>query len=296
MMENIEWLFFDVGSTLVDESKVYEYRMRTVAQLAGGTYEYVYNTAMEFYKQNKKGDLETIKWLNVEKPKWKFEYEVLYEDALSNEDFKVAEFRDFKMDSSTQSFTMSPSRWIKATNAKGIISKRGKYGGGTFAHPDIALEFASWLDPAFKLYLIKEFERLKYNEGYQQKVEWSVRRSLTKTNYKIHTDSIKEYIVPRLTEKQKTFVYATEADIINVALFGMTAKEWRKCNPEADGNIRDFANILHLIVLSNLEVLNANMIEEGKSQKERLEKLNSIARKQLHLLLDDKNIMGITEF
>ena len=158
------------------------------------------------------------------------------------------------------------------------------------------MEFASWLDPAFKLYLIKEFERLKYIEGYQQKVEWSVRRSLTKTNYKIHTDSIKEYIVPALTEKQKKFVYATEADIINVALFGMTAKEWRKCNPEADGNIRDFANILHLVVLSNLEVLNANMIEEGKSQKERLEKLNSIARKQLYLLLDDKNIMGITEF
>ena len=150
--------------------------------------------------------------------------------------FKVAEFRDFKKDSSTQSFTMSPSRWIKATNAKGIISKRGKYGGGTFAHPDIALEFASWLDPAFKLYLIKEFERLKYSEGYQQKVEWSVRRNLTKTNYKIHTDSIKEYIVPRLTDKQKTFVYATEADIINVALFGMTAKEWRECNPEENGN------------------------------------------------------------
>lgn len=136
---------------------------------------------------------------------------------------------------------------------------------------------------------------MKYNEGYHQKVEWSVRRSLTKTNYKIHTDSIKEYIVPRLTEKQKTFVYATEADIINVALFGKTAKEWRKSNPEADGNIRDSANILHLVVLSNLEVLNANMIEEGKSQKERLEKLNSIARKQLYLLLDDKNIMGIAE-
>ena len=118
---------------------------------------------------------------------------------------------------------------------------------------------------------------------------------MTKTNYKIHTDSIKEYIVPRLTEKQKTFVYATEADIMNVALFGMTAKEWRKCNPEVDGNIRDSANILHLVVLSNLEVLNANMIEEGKSQKERLEKLNSIARKQLYLLLDDKNIMGIAE-
>ena len=254
--------------------------------------DYISLTDLARYKnQNEPGDV-IIKWMSN---KSSFDFYSLWEE-LSNEDFKVAEFRDFKMDSSTQSFTMSPSRWIKATNAKGIISKRGKYGGGTFAHPDIALEFASWLDPAFKLYLIKEFERLKYNESYQQKVEWSVRRSLTKTNYKIHTESIKEYIVPRLTDKQKTFVYATEADIINVALFGMTAKEWRECNPEADGNIRDSANILYLVVLSNLEVLNANMIEEGKSQKERLEKLNSIARKQLYLLLDDKNIMGITEF
>ena len=254
--------------------------------------DYISLTDLARYKnQEEPGDV-IIKWMSN---KSSFDFYSLWEE-LSNEDFKVAEFRDFKKDSSAQSFTMSPSRWIKSTNAKGIISKRGKYGGGTFAHPDIALEFASWLDPAFKLYLIKEFERLKYIEGYQQKVEWSVRRSLTKTNYKIHTDSIKEYIVPTLTEKQKKFVYATEADIINVALFGMTAKEWRKCNPEADGNIRDFANILHLVVLSNLEVLNVNMIEEGKSQKERLEKLNSIARKQLYLLLDDKNIMGITEF
>ena len=175
-----------------------------------------------------------------------------------------------------------------------MISKRGKYGGGTFAHPDIALEFASWIDPAFKLYLIREFERLKHEESYRQKVEWSVRRSLAKTNYRIRTDSIKENIVPKLTEQQKTFVYANEADIINVALFGMTAKEWRKENPEQEGNIRDYANVLHLIVLSNLEVLNANMIEEGINQKERMEKLNLIARKQLDLLLKDRNVMGIS--
>ena len=152
------------------------------------------------------------------------------------------------------------------------------------------------IDPAFKLYLIKEFERLKYKESYQQKAEWSVRRSLAKTNYRIHTDSIKEYIVPKLTDKQKAFAYASEADIINVALFGMTAKEWRESNPQMEGNIRDSANILHLVVLSNLEVLNANMIEEEKSQEERLEKLNLIARKQMQLLLDDKNIMGIGEY
>ena len=188
---------------------------------------------------------------------------------------------------------MSPSRWISLTNAKGFISKRGKYDGGTYAHPDIALEFASWIDPAFKLYLIKEFERLKTNEAYKEKIEWSVRRSLSKTNYRIHTDSIKENIVPCLTEKQKQFIYANEADVINVALFGMTAKEWREVNPDLEGNIRDYADILHLIVLSNLEVLNASMIDSNISQRERLEKLNITARKELNILAIDKNVIGI---
>lgn len=254
--------------------------------------DYISLTDLARYKNSDNPGDVIIKWMSN---KSSFDFYSLWEE-LSNEDFKLAESREFKMDSSTQSFTMSPSRWIKETNAKGIISKRGKYGGGTFAHPDIALEFASWIDPAFKLYLIKEFERLKYKESIQQKVEWSVRRSLVKTNYKIHTDSIRENIVPRLTDKQKAFAYASEADVINVALFGMTAKEWRKCNPEQDGNIRDSANILYLVVLSNLEVLNANMIEEGKSQKERLEKLNFIARKQLQILMDDKNVIGISKY
>ena len=189
-----------------------------------------------------------------------FDFYSLWEELFNN-NFKVAKFRHFKNDSSTQSFTMSPSRWISMTNSIGFVSKRGKYGSGTFAHPDIALEFASWIDPAFKLYLIKEFERLKYNEGYQNEVEWSVRRLLTKINYRIHTDSIKENIIPKLTEKQKQYVYADEADVINVALFGQTAKEWRDDNPNLNGNIRDYADVLHLVVLSNLEVLNANMIE-----------------------------------
>ena len=252
--------------------------------------DYISLTDLARYKNpTNPGDV-IIKWMSN---KSSFDFYSLWEE-LSNEHFKLAEFREFKNDSATQSFTMSPSRWIKETNAKGMISKRGKYGGGTFAHPDIALEFASWIDPAFKLYLIREFERLKHEESYRQKVEWSVRRSLAKTNYRIHTDSIKENIVPKLTEQQKTFVYANEADIINVALFGMTAKEWRKENPEQEGNIRDYANVLHLIVLSNLEVLNANMIEEGINQKERMEKLNLIARKQLDLLLKDRNVMGIS--
>ena len=254
--------------------------------------DYISLTDLARYKNpDNPGDV-VIKWMSN---KSSFDFYSLWEE-LSNEEFKLAEFREFKIDSSTQSFTMSPSRWIKATHAKGIVSKRGKYDGGTFAHPDIALEFASWIDPAFKLYLIREFERLKYKESYQQKVEWSVRRSLAKTNYRIHTDSIKEYIVPKLTDKQKNYVYANEADIINVALFGKTAKEWREENPDLDGNIRDHTDILYLIVLSNLEVLNASMIEEEISQKDRLERLNKIARKQLTILLDDNNIVGINNY
>lgn len=214
-------------------------------------------------------------------------------EELSNEDFNSAEFSLIKNEAPKKSFTMSPSQWCMRVNAKGITYSKGKYSIGTFAHSDIALEFASWIDNLFKLYLIKEFKRLKYNESYQEKIEWSVRRSLSKTNYRIHTDSIKENIVPKLTEKQKTFVYANEADVINVALFGMTAKEWRDKNPNLNGNIRDYTDILHLVVLSNLEVLNASMIDNKISQKDRLEKLNQTARKELEILSNDKNIIGI---
>ena len=253
--------------------------------------DYISLTDLARYKNsNNPGDV-IIKWMSN---KSSFDFYSLWEE-LFNEDFKLAEFREFKNDAANNSFTMSPSRWISSTNSKGFISKRGKYDGGTFAHPDIALEFASWIDPAFKLYLIKEFERLKFNETYQERIEWSVRRSLSKTNYRIHTDSIKENIVPTLTDKQKLFIYANEADVINVALFGMTAKEWRENNPDKEGNIRDYTDILHLVVLSNLEVLNASMIENNISQKDRLEKLNKTARRQINILANDGNIVGITK-
>ena len=251
--------------------------------------DYISLTDLARYKNSANPGDVIIKWMSN---KSSFDFYSLWEE-LFNENFKLAESREFKNDSSTQSFTMSPSRWINLTNAIGFISKRGKYDGGTFAHPDIALEFASWIDPAFKLYLIKEFERLKYNENYQNEVEWSVRRMLTKTNYKIHTDSIKENIVPKLTDKQKQYIYADEADVINVALFGMTAKEWRNKNPNLKGNIRDYTDIIHLVVLSNLEVINANMIENNINQRERLVKLNSVAKKELEVLINDKNIIGI---
>ena len=253
--------------------------------------DYISLTDLARYKNsNNPGDV-IIKWMSN---KSSFDFYSLWEE-LFNEDFKLAEFREFKNDAANNSFTMSPSRWISSTSSKGFISKRGKYDGGTFAHPDIALEFASWIDPAFKLYLIKEFERLKYNETYQERIEWSVRRSLSKTNYRIHTDSIKENIVPTLTDKQKLFIYANEADVINVALFGMTAKEWRENNPDKEGNIRDYTDILHLVVLSNLEVLNASMIENNISQKDRLEKLNTTARRQINILTNDSNVIGITK-
>ena len=160
-------------------------------------------------------------------------------------------------------------------------------------HPDIAFEFASWLNTEFKLYLITEFERLKKNEGYQNKINWSVRRELAKTNYRIHTDSIKENIIPTLTDKQKQYVYANEADILNVALFGKTAKEWKDENPSLDGNMRDYANILQLVILINLENLNAEMINQGIGQSKRLERLNEVAKKQYAILQDSKGIKKI---
>lgn len=254
-----------------------------------GDVDYISLTDLARYKNSLTPGDVIIKWMSN---KSSFDFYCLWEE-LSNPNFKLAESREFKIDSATQSFTMSPSRWIKETGAIGFVSKRGKYDGGTFAHPDIALEFASWVDPAFKLHLIKEFERLKQNESYQNKIDWSVRRELAKTNYRIHTDSIKENIVPTLTEKQKLYVYANEADILNVALFGMTAKEWKDKNPTLEGNMRDYANILQLVILVNLENLNAQMIKEGLEQKERLEKLNVIAKEQYFILQNNNGIKKI---
>ncbi len=219
-----------------------------------------------------------------------FDFYNLWEE-LHNENFNSVESHRIKIDEvGYNRFTMTPNRWKKEFNAIGIIPSSGKYSIGTFAHPDIAFEFASWLNVEFKLYLITEFERLKQNESYQNKIDWSVRRELAKTNYRIHTDSIKENIIPILTEKQKLYVYANEADILNVALFGMTAKEWKDKNPTLDDNMRDYANILQLVILSNLENLNSEMIAQVIEQKTRLERLNEIAKKQYNILQDSKEI------
>lgn len=204
----------------------------------------------------------------------------------------MVEFDQIKTEYGRNSFAMSPSQWIKRTNATGIISKGGRYSIGTFAHPDIAFEFASWLSPEFKLYLITEFERLKTNEAYQEKIDWQANRILSKLNYVVHTDAVKTYIVPTLTEAQKKFVYAEEADVLNVALFGMTAKEWRDNNPELakEGNMRDYTDLLHLVILNNLQNTNAELIEEKVPQNERLVRLNNSARRQMKVLKDNKNI------
>ena len=213
-------------------------------------------------------------------------------EQIHNVDFNLVEFYQIKTEYGKNSFAMSPTQWIKRTNAIGIVSKGGRYSIGTFAHPDIAFEFASWLSPEFKLYLIKEFERLKHNEAYQYKVEWSATRLLSKVNYLVHTDAIKDYIVPTLTEKQIKFVYAEEADVLNVALFGMTAKEWRDTNPELalKGNIRDYIDLLHLVILNNLQNTNAELIENNIPQSERLIRLNNSARRQMKSLQNNKNI------
>lgn len=250
--------------------------------------DYISLTDLARYKNSIEPKDVVKNWLRA---KTNIEFLALWEH-LHNPNVKGVEIDAFKNEAGTHYFTMSPQRWIEETNAIGIISKSGK-SGGTYAHPDIAFEFASWISPEFNLYLITEFERLKQNEGYQNKIEWSVRRELAKTNYKIHTDSIKENIIPILTEKQKQYIYANEADILNVALFGMTAKEWKDMNPNLDGNIRDYANILQLIILSNLENLNAEMIAEKLPQKIRLEKLNCIAQKQLKILQGDNGIKEI---
>lgn len=203
-------------------------------------------------------------------------------ETLYNPDFKPLEFEGFRNEAGLNAFTMSPQKWIEATNAKGMISKSGRY-GGSFAHKDITFKFAAWISIEFELYFIKEFQRLKEEE--QKQLGWSAKRELSKINYHIHTDAIKQNLVPaELTPQQISYVYANEADVLNVALFGVTAKQWRDANPDLKGNIRDYANINELICLSNMENLNAVFINENMSQPERLVKLNQIAIQQMNVL------------
>jgi hypothetical protein len=212
------------------------------------------------------------------------EYLGLWE-MLNNPNFKPHIYEGFKNESAKPHFWMSAQKWINETNAIGIVSKSGRYGGGTYAHSDITFKFAAWISAEFELYLITEFKRLKAEE--QKQLGWSAKRELAKINYHIHTDAIKQNLIPEeLTTKQTSIIYANEADVLNVALFGITAKEWREANPELKGNIRDYATINELICLSNMENINAVMINENILQRERLIKLNQIAIQQMRVLQD----------
>ena len=259
-----------------------------VGILRVGNVNYISLTDLAKYQNSSDPSFTVKNWLRRINT---IDYIGLWEE-IHNQDFNLVEFDQIKTEYGRNSFAMSPTQWIKRTNAIGIISKGGRYSIGTYAHPDIAFEFASWLSSEFKLYLITEFERLKTNEAYQEKIDWQANRILSKLNYVVHTDAVKTYIVPILTEAQKKLVYAEEADVLNVALFGMTAKEWRENNPELakEGNIRDYTDLVHLVILNNLENSNAEFIKLGLSQKERLIRLNDSARNQMEILKNNNEI------
>jgi hypothetical protein len=205
-------------------------------------------------------------------------------EKLSNPVFKPLEFERFRNEAGSNYFVLSPQRWIEATQAIGITSKSGRY-GGTYAHRDIAFEFASWISSEFKLYLIKEFQRLKDDENRRLSLSWNLNRTLSKLNYRIHTDAIREHLIPQeITPAQAAITYATEADLLNVALFGLTAKQWRDANPKLDGNMRDHATVEQLLVLANIEGMNAEFIHMNLSQGDRLKRLNQIAIRQMQTL------------
>jgi hypothetical protein len=216
-------------------------------------------------------------------------------EKINNPNFKLVEFDSFRSQAGLNSFVLSPQKWIENTEAIGIVSKSGRYSGGTFAHKDIAFEFASWISAEFKLYLIKEFQRLKEEESKKLELGWDARRQLTKINYKIHTDAIKQHIVPQLTEKDAKFVYASEADVLNKALFGLTASQWKDKNPNKEGNMRDYADVYELVCLANLETHNAEFIKQGLTQSQRVVKLNSIAISQMKSLVQNISIRKLSQ-
>jgi hypothetical protein len=247
--------------------------------------DYISLTDMAKYKNYDSG-VVISNWLTT---KYTIQFMGAWEQ-LHNQDFNLMEFHKIKNEVGTNGFIVSSSLWIKSTNALGIRSSAGRY-GGTFAHKDIAFEFATWLSPEFKLFLIKEFQRLKEEENERLALGWDIKRNLAKINYRIHTDAIKAHLIPpHLTTAQIDLTYATEADVLNKALFGLTAKEWREKNPKEDGNIRDEASVVQLVCLANLESLNAEFIRQNLSQAVRLARLNEIAIVQMRSLLNQPTL------
>jgi len=217
-------------------------------------------------------------------------------EKINNPSFKLVDFDGFKNEAGANSFVLSPQKWIESTHAIGIVSKSGRYGGGTFAHKDIAFEFATWISPEFKLYLIKEFQRLKEQESERLTLGWDLKRQLTKINYRIHTDAIKNNLLPAtVSQHQAQLTYASEADVLNMALFGKTAKQWREQNKNKEGNIRDYSDVVQLVVLANLEGINAELIKKGVSQPDRLLELNSVAISQIKSLVNTSSIKKLDD-
>ena len=260
--------------------------------------------AIQIYTEDFKNDYMSLtdiaRYKNVHEPKdvvknWlrvrdTIEFLGLWE-TIHNPNFKGVEFDSFRKEAGTNAFTLSPQRWIEKTNAIGIVSKSGRY-GGTFAHSDIAMEFASWISPEFKLYIIQDYKRLKSDENSKLSLGWNLNREISKINYKIHTDAIKEYLLKDLTNEQLSYKYASEADMLNVALFNKRAKQWREENPDLKGNMRDYASLNELLVLANMESYNAILVGKGMDQKERMIELRKLARNQL-MSIEKMNNAGI---
>jgi hypothetical protein len=248
--------------------------------------DYISLTDMAGYKDTMEARVVVSNWMSNH---YTLEFLGVWEQVY-NPDFNRLGFHTVK--NADGRLVLTPKRWVEQTNAIGMFSKSGRYGGGIFAHRDIAFEFGTWLSAEFKFYLIKEFQRLKEEENKQKSLEWNLQRTLSKINYRIHTDAIKEEIIPNVvTKEQITFVYANEADLLNVALFGKTATQWRHENPNSKGNIRDLATLEQLVVLSNMESINALLIRQGLPQSERLIQLNNTAITQMKSLLDNHNLI-----
>ena len=253
--------------------------------------DYISLTDIARYKDSERSDYILQNWMRNQST---IEFIGLWEQ-IHNPNFNSIEFDGFKNEAGSNSFTLTPKKWITATNAIGVISKAGRY-GGTYAHQDIAFEFASWISAEFKLYLLKEFQRLKQIEVEQKQLEWNVSRTLAKVNYLIHTDAIKENLIPEnISASKRKFVYADEADLLNIALFGKTAKEWREKYPDLKGNVRDYATLEQLVVLSNMESYNSELIKMQIPSDERLKRLNKIAIDQMKVLIANRSIKKLKE-
>ena len=268
------------------KNKKIEVKGREISLYSDKLDDFISLTDIARYRDAERSDYILQNWMRNRST---IEFMGLWEQ-FNNPDFNSIEFDGIKNMAGSNSFSLTPKRWIEATNAIGVVSKTGRY-GGTFAHRDIAFEFATWISAEFKFFLINEFQRLKEQENNRHQLDWNLQRTLAKVNYTIHTDAIKERLIPeKLTGKQTSLVYATEADLLNMALFGKTASDWRTENPDGKGNMRDDATLEQLVVLSNLESINAVLIRQGQKQSERLIQLNQIAITQMTSLVNNSNL------